>query len=571
MYVKLLEIENYKSFLKTQKIPLEPGFNLFVGANNSGKTSALEVLDLKTRIDVPHRSVANLPAYGDLPSPTSRLKITIETDLSEYRGIFKNSLFIPVPLVFENLDNYHGRNLGERFYTALLDYPAISITYEITDGIQWASYGTSYGCSGGVKIDNSLPIRAVNIKFNSPDGTIQESDISNFSGLGHYISNARDFYQSRIYRFSAQRLPADKSPTVGDPILQPDAGNLPYCINHLHSNDAEGHRILCDLVHRIFPSVKWIQAPPIPGNQTFQLQCLPEFPEARRNDLAVPMGRMGSGIGNVIAILYVVLTARFPQVIAIDEPNSFLHPKALRELLGILAREGKQHQYILTAHSPDVLTAVRPATITMFELNDTFTVTKQVSGKDLPLLRTELAELGIRMTDLHAVAIAGEPVGEIPVELIHTVGGHDLEFFRGANYGLEVGPGHVEIKALIPGLGQAHPLVDVVALALVLLPFPIHPALNGQVVEAMHLRAPGQGGDKALVQFLDGPFLGRGALAVIQPAPVVDVIDVGLDGAEPSVVELVVPLEAHLLHGHPRPPHWRSPDAGSGCPGACRR
>jgi hypothetical protein len=401
MYVKLLEIENYKSFLKTQKIPLEPGFNLFVGANNSGKTSALEVLDLKTRIDVPHRSVANLPAYGDLPSPTSRLKITIETDLSEYRGIFKNSLFIPVPLVFENLDNYHGRNLGERFYTALLDYPAISITYEITDGIQWASYGTSYGCSGGVKIDNSLPIRAVNIKFNSPDGTIQESDISNFSGLGHYISNARDFYQSRIYRFSAQRLPADKSPTVGDPILQPDAGNLPYCINHLHSNDAEGHRILCDLVHRIFPSVKWIQAPPIPGNQTFQLQCLPEFPEARRNDLAVPMGRMGSGIGNVIAILYVVLTARFPQVIAIDEPNSFLHPKALRELLGILAREGKQHQYILTAHSPDVLTAVRPATITMFELNDTFTVTKQVSGKDLPLLRTELAELGIRMTDLH--------------------------------------------------------------------------------------------------------------------------------------------------------------------------
>ena len=133
--------------------------------------------------------------------------------------------------------------------------------------------------------------------------------------------------------------------------MQRNAGNLPYCINHLHSNDAEGHRILCNWVHRIFPSVKWIQAPPIPGTQTFQLQCLPEAPEARRHDLAVPLDRMGSGIGNVIAILYVVLTARYPQVIAIDEPNSFLHPKALRELLSILAQDGKQHQYVLTAHS----------------------------------------------------------------------------------------------------------------------------------------------------------------------------------------------------------------------------
>lgn len=402
MYVKLLEIENYKSFLETQKISLEPGFNLFVGANNSGKTSALEILDLDIGQDVPHRSVANLPKYGDLPLLKSRLKVSVETNLSEYRSIVKRNLFLPVPTVLQNLDNYSGSTLGERFYNALLNFPEISITFENKDGFQWAFYETRYGCSQGIKIgDTSIPIRAVNINFDSTAETIHESTVANFGGMGRFISDARDFYQSRIYRFSAQRLPADTSSTAGEPILKPNAGNLPYCINYLLSNDAEGHYILCNMVHSIFPSVKWIQAPPIPGTQTFQLQCLPEFPDSRRNDLAVPMGRMGSGIGNVIAILYVVLTARFPQVIAIDEPNSFLHPKALRELLGILAREGKQHQYILTTHSPDVLTAVSPATITMFELKDTFTVTKQVSGKDLPLLRTELADLGIRMTDLH--------------------------------------------------------------------------------------------------------------------------------------------------------------------------
>jgi hypothetical protein len=110
---------------------------------------------------------------------------------------------------------------------------------------------------------------------------------------------------------------------------------------------------------------------------------------------------MGSGIGNVIAMLYVVLTARAPMVIAIDEPNSFLHPKALRELLQIFATEGKEHQYLLTAHSADVLTAVPPSLITMFELDDGATTTIQVKGTELTHIREELSDLGIRMTDLH--------------------------------------------------------------------------------------------------------------------------------------------------------------------------
>ena len=43
MYFKSIEIENYKSFWKNQEIKLEKGFNLFIGANNSGKTTALKL------------------------------------------------------------------------------------------------------------------------------------------------------------------------------------------------------------------------------------------------------------------------------------------------------------------------------------------------------------------------------------------------------------------------------------------------------------------------------------------------------------------------------------------------
>lgn len=402
MYVKSIELENYKSFWQPQIIHLEPGFNLFVGANNSGKTTVLEVLDLDAHNPIPHRSIANLTEYGASPAPHSRFKVRLATNLTEYRGFSTTNLSIPVSQdIFSKLSG-NGSDAARLAYKEISVSPEIGITFDLQGGIERAVYETRYGHSeivnGNAPND---PIPAVNIDFSPLNGEIQSAQIGNFSGIGTDLAQIRNRYRSRIYRFSAQRLPAETAHTAGDPILQRNAGNLPYCINHLHSNDAEGHRILCAWVHRIFPSVKWIQAPPVPGSQTFQLQCLPEAPEARRHDLAVPLDRMGSGIGNVIAILYVVLTARYPQVIAIDEPNSFLHPKALRELLSILAQEGAQHQYILTAHSPDVLTAVSPASITLFELNGTFSVAKQVSGKELPLLRTELARLGIRMTDLH--------------------------------------------------------------------------------------------------------------------------------------------------------------------------
>ena len=46
MNLTKIEIENYKCFWKPQKVELDNGFNLFVGANNSGKTTMLEALDL---------------------------------------------------------------------------------------------------------------------------------------------------------------------------------------------------------------------------------------------------------------------------------------------------------------------------------------------------------------------------------------------------------------------------------------------------------------------------------------------------------------------------------------------
>ncbi len=395
MHIESIEVENYKCFWKPQKIMLEHGFNLFVGANNSGKTTVLEALDLNVGVNEPHRSVLNILEFGGRAIGNSKIVVRIVTDIPELHRLVGGQFYVPLP------QNY-APQAGQEEVVAQKIITSAGLVLEVgfEASVDSVSYETVLGKSGVFSRNRPHEtLTALPLHFSDSEVT-PSAQIANFGGISGTVAGYYEQYRRAIYRFSAQRRPGGECGNTGEPLLDREATNLPYCINYLQSNDAHGHKMLCKWVNRIFPSVKWIQATPI-SNGYFQLRCLPTHPEDRRDDLAIPIARMGAGIGNVIAMLYVVLTARHPQVIAIDEPNSFLHPRALRELLQILATEGKQHQYILTAHSPDVLTAVKPNLITLFEFDGASTTIQQVDAKNISDIRTGLSDLGIRMTDLH--------------------------------------------------------------------------------------------------------------------------------------------------------------------------
>lgn len=398
MFIKSASISNYKSFDARQTLNFEPGFNLLLGTNNAGKTSVLDVLDLDFSLNEPHRSLNTLPVFGDQPRRPSQFEVTLSTKFSElWRIAGATKLDFPVTPDFLNTHNQAIET------NRLLDFIGADGSIELTSifgqGYEKVTIQVGEILSGSASRSDGGVSSCVVIKANpsSPEPSIQfgvRTSLNNTSA--HYAQ----LFKSRIYRFSAQRRPSFQCGAQSSAALDREATLLPYCINHLQTNDAYGHRTLCAWVHRVFPSVKWVHAPPNSGS--FDLRCLPVGPEERRDDLSISLGRMGAGIGNVIAMLYVVLTSREPQVIAIDEPNAFLHPRALRELLAILETEGKQHQFILTAHSADVLTAVNTKTISLLDFDGIATTVKQVGQKELHVLRSDLAEIGIHMSDLHA-------------------------------------------------------------------------------------------------------------------------------------------------------------------------
>lgn len=391
MLLRSIAVSNYKSFLEEQKILIGDRFNVFIGANNSGKTTALEALDLIGGKDAPHRSTWSLPNFGDKPIKGSMLGVEIVTSLAELRRQFGGTINIPIPKNYE--DKYNGLRPAQDVYQDIRNSPEVVIWFRFQDGTVTVQVTTCIGETAAVRMDEGFTV--LRLRFTDGDELANHAQVVNVVGGIDLLTPFKPLF----YRFSAQRHPATRS-SYGGTELMADASNLAFCISQLQANDSYGHGVLCKWVNRVFPAVHWVQAPTV-GHDHWAIQCLPCSPELRRTDLAVPLQQMGTGIGNVLAILYVVLTARYPQVIAIDEPNSFLHPKALRELLQILANEGERHQYILTAHSADVLTAIEPSSITVFKADSGKTEARQVVAGDYGDLRADLSALGIRMTDLH--------------------------------------------------------------------------------------------------------------------------------------------------------------------------
>jgi hypothetical protein len=137
---------------------------------------------------------------------------------------------------------------------------------------------------------------------------------------------------------------------------------------------------------------------PVPNNQV-EVQIWPLDYKTEREDLAISLNECGSGVGQVLAILYLVLTSDHPQTIIVDEPQSFLHPGAVRKLIEVLKGYPK-HQYIFATHSPTVITASDPSTFTMVRATDGESVLDVMDPSNTKHLQSYLSEIGARLSDV---------------------------------------------------------------------------------------------------------------------------------------------------------------------------
>ncbi len=392
MHIKGLTITNQKSFFGSTEFHFEPGFNLLIGGNSSGKSAVLEALDLSGTL-VPHRSLLSNPTVY----PTST-QAEIATRFQLTAGDLEN--------LTNHSDDYVGDTLED-------GQDANSTEVEILDLFQNhpLCFETKRHSASGNHVRLFLSGRPCPWQQSQSSGYlvcagIQRNEFHRVFLRVHgapYVAQWDELWSvlgRSTYRFATERRPAAQSGHTTTTELASDGGNLPYCLNHLQSHSQALHAQLTKLTNRILPAVKSVNAVPN-GNGQFDVMVHNLTPEIFRGDLAVSLANVGTGVGNVVAMLYVALASQTPRIILLEEPNSYLHPRALRELLAILADVGAHHQFFITTHSSDVLRAVKASTVTELEFDGQQSTRRQVPGIKLRELKAGLMDMGIRISDLH--------------------------------------------------------------------------------------------------------------------------------------------------------------------------
>jgi hypothetical protein len=180
-------------------------------------------------------------------------------------------------------------------------------------------------------------------------------------------------------------------------VLKSDASNLAEVLSNLQGNPNRFTRFN-KYVSTVIPGIKELAVSPYNKNSV-EIKIWTLDPATEREDLAYPLSHCGTGVSQVLAILYVVITSQEPRIIIIDEPQSFLHPGAAKKLIEIL-KEFPQHQYFIATHSPATITAANPSTIVKLRHEDGETKALVMKSENIKEQRDLLSELGVSLSDV---------------------------------------------------------------------------------------------------------------------------------------------------------------------------
>ena len=374
--------------------------NLIVGQNNVGKSSLLRSLTLGFQAR-PHVSEITQPTPTTPLNPQSKATVELGTTGPEVREIMLTSgtaqYFVALPPGFDATPSTMPKFLGSLVesqdlcleFNVVTSDPNSNAIFAIS---RFPSHGQfSLGAAG------SINCAQANIR---PDR--QGFDVSGPTGqqapneMGMQLA---PLLRQRIYLFRAERMQISRANFGHSFILQPDCSNLAEVLNMLSSDNSALYREVVGLVGEIIPSVRWVSVVPIPNNQV-EIRVWQVDESTQASHLAIPLDECGTGVGQVLAMLYVVVTSKQPRVILIDEPASFLHPGAARKLLSILGKY-EQHQYIISTHSPEIISISRSSPIFLVRSEGAESKIDRIDPTQLEDAKLALDEVGARLSDVY--------------------------------------------------------------------------------------------------------------------------------------------------------------------------
>ena len=379
--------------------------NIVTGQNNAGKTALLQALGLQFN-GSPHLSKASVAQPGSVSSLVSQVFFTLSMSGDELHEIadvvrtiqiaeptIPNEDFVQTARALSSSPNESQKLWQAMVSLKEIHFQAVRSAYVNQGPLIHPCRNPSHGLfhTESKPGHNARYIkREVHL-----DGTVLFS--ISYEPQADLLLQLWPQIINRIYRFTAERFGLADSVCGDNKALSGNASNLAEVLLNLRANPGKYEQYV-GLINEIMPQVKWVDLEPIPGNQV-RVKVWSIEKSTMRADLAIPLQECGTGIGQVLAIVYVAFTSEHPRVLLIDEPQSFLHPGAVRKLIEVL-RRFPHHQYIISTHSASVISASGSPEILILEANDGISSIKSESVSDTRAMQQFLEALGARLSDV---------------------------------------------------------------------------------------------------------------------------------------------------------------------------
>ncbi|MGX5877309.1 AAA family ATPase, partial [Burkholderia gladioli] len=394
MFINGVTIENFRSFATKTEFHFSPGMNLILGENNAGKSAILEAFSLDNIPHNPHLSASTKPFEDSKVNELVHISLQFTINKDDIFRYLGKTIHLPIPESFTSATDFR------TFLRSISDL-RLGVASSINKNGRWFAFSLFIGNQEiSTPMDTSSYVLSYTCYEENGlyDGDITRRTINTGEG-GAWESQIKNLLK-RIYKFKAERMNITRSAFGTNPQLTPNATNLAECLNLLQSSNPDLFDEYVQLVRHVFPSVHRIQIVPV-GPSELEIRTLLTPAENRRPDLSIPLSQAGTGIGQVLSILYVALLYSTPITIAIDEPNSFLHPKAIRTLLQILNTLPTKHQYVITTHSPEVIRAAAPKAIMVARNDAGISKIDSLDAGNLEHVKAGLASIGAKLSDLY--------------------------------------------------------------------------------------------------------------------------------------------------------------------------
>ena len=186
-------------------------------------------------------------------------------------------------------------------------------------------------------------------------------------------------------------------PSTGSPKLAADGSNLARAIEGLKEIEPETLSRIERYLRLLVPGVVSFKTQEYGDLETVRFgvksthsNTVVEFDASSMSDGTIRV------LASLVAANQIVLPIGFPGFVAIEEPETALHPAATQALVAALDAATLRTQILLTTHSPDLLDAeeIKPENVRIVQMIDGQTVIGPIDEASVEIVRRNLDTLG---------------------------------------------------------------------------------------------------------------------------------------------------------------------------------